>query len=188
MTGPKKMEPLKLSKISPAKSYLFKGDHTWADITIRSWDKAGSISVISDYGNYNAIWASTGCDDIRKFLIELDYAYFMKKAHGQLGMEVDWEETANYILKEICETRRNGDLEDEEAREFFDYIKSAEHNEGMFWRISESEPELHDFLSGIDHPTIKRKMPECEGFWEVIWKVAVETWKEELAQEKSVHT
>ncbi len=176
--------PLKLHRILPAKSYLFKGDHTWADITIRSWDKAGSISVISDYGNYNAIWHSTGYDDIRKFLIELDYAYFMKKSHPQLGMEVDWDETVKFILKEICETRRNGDLEAEEARNFFDYIKGADQNEGMFWRISESESELYDFLGRIDFPTIKRKIPECQGFWEVIWKVAVETWKEELTQEE----
>lgn len=39
----------------------------------------GSFMSITDWGNYNYLWDSTGCDDFRKFLLKLNTDYFGTK-------------------------------------------------------------------------------------------------------------
>lgn len=175
--------------IETAKVYRLRRSETpgesfaWADITIRSWKNGGSIDAQSDYGSYAYSWNATGCDDIREFLVRLDYGYFMGKAHPKHGYETDWDATADEIKKRILEARREG-MPADDAREAFDALESIDKDEGFFWQAREY-PALHDFLGRHEYPQVTRRIPQCNGFWTVIWAEITKIWRQEMAAERS---
>jgi hypothetical protein len=171
-----------------AKVYKLRGDEgsgwsTWAVIIIRSWKGGGSIDVQSDYGNYAYIWASIGERDIRSFLMNIGYDYFMSKAHPSRGYVTDWDKTAEEIKRLILEARREG-MDADKARQVFDDLASIDHDDGFFWNAREY-PALGRFLSDHDHPTMRARDAQCNGFWERIWPHACAAWKAELASERA---
>lgn len=154
----------------------------WADITIRSWKNGGSIDVQSDYGTYAYQWYATGCDDIRKFLVRLDYGYFMGKAHSSRGYETDWDGTAEDIRKEILKDRRKGDMTAEDARTCLDAVGTIEWGEALFYEMRDC-PELAKFYADCDYPKRTVRQGQCNGFWTIIWPEITMVWREEMLSE-----
>lgn len=157
----------------------------WADITIRSWKGGGAIDVQSDYGSYSSQWGSTGRDDIREFLVGLDYGYFMGKAHPSHGYETDWEGTGKEVKRLILEDRRSGGMSAAEARECFDGAEAVEWGASVYYEMRDY-PELARFYSESDYPTKTVKQGQCNGFWNIIWPEIVKVWKEEIAKPELV--
>ena len=152
----------------------------WADITIRSWKGGGAIDVQSDYGSYSCQWGATGRDDIREFLIGLDYGYFMGKAHPSRGYATDWDLTAEDVKRLILKDRRDGGISAEDARKCMDGANAIEWGEAAFYEMRDY-PELARFYSESDYPKRTVKQGQCNGFWTVIWPEIVRVWKEEIA-------
>lgn len=59
-----------------------------------------------------------------------------------------------------------------------------------------TEPDFRQFLIGLDHSSLMNKTkrqccmstpaepgPQCKGFWDTIWPIACEIWREELKAE-----
>ena len=172
-----------------AKVYKLKGEQgdkerfAWAVIIIRSWPGGGSIDAQTDYGNYAYIWSSIGKRDIREFLCNVDYGYFMGKAHHTRGYVTDWDKTAGEYRRLALEARRSGELGVAEAREIFDALDAIDRDEGFFWQAREY-PALYELIS--DHEGTKQTVrdAQCNGFWTVIWPRICEAWKEELAAQE----
>jgi len=169
--------------IETAKVYRLRGfkpeSFAWADIVIRSWKGGGSIDVQSDYGSYAYQWGSTGRDDIREFLVGLDYGYFMTKCHPSRGYETDWDGTAKEVRRLILEDRRIGGITADFARKCIDGVDAVEWGESLFYEMRD-HPELSTFYADGDYPRKTVRQGQCNGFWTVIWPEIVKVWREEL--------
>lgn len=117
-------ERIRIEKL-PSCTYKIRGekhDFGWADITIRQWDKGGSISVQSDFGSFNGFWNAIGERDFRAFLALLDYGYFMEKTlppvsfNIRAGYRFSFEQSKNALREQILLLRRDGDLGRRHAR------------------------------------------------------------------------
>lgn len=160
----------------------------WAVIAMRQWPRGGSIDIQSDFGNYAYSWNATGDGDFRAFLLDLHYDYFMGKVRQGFGHgEVfDPEGSLDEIKRDIIKARRTGDINKAAAREAWDDLSWVDATDetvfatqitayGSITRIYD------DDYSAI--PFMRKRDPQCAGFWEVIWPVACEIWREELAAE-----
>lgn len=161
--------------------------YCWADITIRSWMNGGAIDVQSDYGSYSYQWCSTGCDDIREFLVGLDYGYFMGKAHPSHGYVTDWDLTAKDVKRLILKDRRDGGLSAAEAREIMDAAEAIEWGEAVFYEMRDY-PKLAQFYTDSDYPKRTVKQGQCNGFWNIVWPEITRIWREEIAARKATST
>lgn len=161
--------------------------HTWADITIEEWQGGGSFKCISDYGNYSHIWGSIGERSLREFLCSLDKHYFLKKVTEYKYLEFDCEATLAGIRKDILKYRREGEIDKELARECFDEAQPGTDlsdcdNSTLFWERLYQSSILNGAYDGegTNVNTQERIKPQCQGFWDIVWPVACEIWREEL--------
>jgi hypothetical protein len=186
--APGRVPRLKVT-MDTAKVYKLRGDEgggwfTWAVIIIRSWKGGGSIDVQSDYGNYAYIWSSIGDADIREFLCNVGYDYFMSKAHHTRGYVTDWDKTADELKRMALESRRSGDLDADDAREIFDALEAIDRDEGFYWQARDY-PALSKFVSRQEWPKRVEREAQCNGFWERIWPTLRQAWTDELKAERS---
>ena len=171
-------------RIAQSTTYIFRKVSKydfWADVTIRSWKGGGSIAIEADHGTFINSWNATGTDDIRKFLIKLQYDYFMGKAAHDHGYVTDWEATAQEVKRDILQSRRDGDISQEKARECWDSWMAVDHDEGFYWQIREHS-ELYDFVSRGDFPTKVKRSSGPDGFWTYVWPEIVAVWTKELEE------
>ena len=67
-----------MNKEVTAKVYtLYTENGSWLGQVVLTID--GSFMSITDWGNYNYHWSSTGCDDFRQFILKLNTDYFGTK-------------------------------------------------------------------------------------------------------------
>ena len=166
-----------------------KPESTWADITIEEWEHGGSFKCVSDYGNYSYIWNSIGERNLREFLSGLSMDYFMGKATTHDFQEFDAQLTMESIRREILYERQHGGLTKDEARECWDEAQEGNdlaesERSDVFWARMEHSAILQYMYDGerCDVDTRERVKPQCKGFWDIIWPVACEIWRDELKQ------
>jgi hypothetical protein len=112
----------------------------WAIIFL---DFAGCFAALSDYGDWSYRWNSRGFaegEDLRTFLVTCDDDYLMSKL-GQGRKEYDGAGSFDAAKKAILSARRDGELEQEEAREEWDALHTfdelkAEYDFGMWYAQS----------------------------------------------------
>jgi hypothetical protein len=157
----------------------------WADITLESWKEGGSIKVISDYGDYTYMWNSIGSGSFKRFLCGLDYNYFMGKCRGHHGQQFSAKMTIQYIRSEIVTARRAHDLDKDTARASWNLLNDKDYMGGesefchfLCFEGSKLVDDLyHGDISSI--PYGSEPIPECVGFWDIIWPIACDIWKHE---------
>lgn len=154
----------------------------WANATIRSWPRGGSIDVQSDYGSYSYSWYSIGNGSFLSFLCGLDYDYFMTKARGGYR-EFDAEAAVKRIKGDVVDRRRHGGLEREKARDLFD---EADRYDAAFYVTAEGlggqfSDEMWRFLDG-DFPMVTRDNSQTRGFWDHLWPMLTDAWRKETAR------
>lgn len=169
----------------PSITYRIRGlgHFGWADITIREWEGGGSFDCQSDYGNYAYQWGAIGSRTFKQFLCSLDKDYFLKKTRPKDYLEFDASATCKAIRQDIIERRRNGYVTKEKARECWYDVQCLDdytiRESDFFYKLETTViGEVlysHDF-SAI--PTHKRYNPECDAFWEKVWPLITEYWKE----------
>jgi len=163
----------------------------WAEVTIREWNKGGSFSCQSDFGDFNYIWGSIGVQTLREFLCDLNKGYFMKKTRQGRYMEFDFDKTIEQIKTDILTVRRDEGITKQEALDSWEeveklYIESGESQDAFFYSISNMCPVLYELyndgrLNDEYHPSIRERYTSgCDGFWDNMWPHFVEYWKEEL--------
>lgn len=166
-----------------------KDRFSWATITIRQWVEGGSIDVQSDFGSYSYSWTSIGPRDFRAFLMGLDYGYFMEKAaRGSRGYRFSPERTIEGMKQFVIERRRGGDIDSATARAGWEAIEDLDvdivmETESWFVASVLDRSDLFELFGG-DYDSIplrSERCPQCAGFWNEIWPIACETWREELA-------
>ena len=159
----------------------------WAKVSIEEWNRGGSFQAITDFGNYDYIWASIGDRCLRKFLVGLDYGYFMTKAHPSHGMEFDAEASAKVIRAEIKEHVAEDPIRSQKCNEALDEIwDDLQHvDEQEFFHVIEDSDLFHWFYQGDYYSitTCHRRQPQCDGFWKNIWPCLCEVWRNELEVE-----
>ncbi len=160
---------------------------TWADITIEEWDEGGSFKCISDFGNFVYAWTSIGDRCLRKFLMGLNFDYFMRKTRGKFE-EFAFKETIKNMLNDVITMRREErSLTEETARQLWNQIKALEYtdNEDHFFMglgdfiLKELYDHDHQCIAIAEEPS-----GECKQFWDIIWPAACDIWGKELAEEE----
>lgn len=170
---------------------LKDGDTAWADITVESWKSGGSIKVISDFGDYSYMWNSIGSGTFKSFLCDLDFCYFMGKCRGNHGQEFSAKMTVENIRDEIVTARRVLDVDKDTARTHWKAIDDIDHmgeSEFSHFICFDGSKLVQDIYCGdlSSIPYGSEPIPECVGFWDVLWPIACETWKqEELTETKA---
>lgn len=128
-------------------------------------EETGCLAVLSDYGDYSYRWPAAGMPEglgLRRFLTECDPGYILRKLSPR--QVYDGEATLNAIHEDVCQTRRRGVLERDEAREEWDEALEVAHHECCFgnWlngtRLSDAS-EL--YRTQVD--------PQARAFMERVW-------------------
>lgn len=163
--------------------------HTWADITIEEWAGGGSIKVISDYGDYSYSWNAIGEGVFRDFLLSLDFGYFMEKTKGSSVYKFSPELTINQIKKDILKIRHIRDIDRDTARGCWNDIETydLETDSETLYHERIWQTYIPKYIYDSDYHAIPVETEinhQCTGFWEIIWPVACEIWREELKEPK----
>ncbi len=101
--------------------------------------------VVSDYGNFaHPFHFSSGT--LKQFLCTTNSDYLCRKfLTPKERYEVDWEATVKVIKKTILEQRRNKDISENDARNWFnsfDYIESEEEYKFEY----DAFPEWYEYI------------------------------------------
>ncbi len=86
-----------------AKSYTLRTENgRWLGQVVLTTD--GAFMAITDYGNFSYAWRSTGKEDFREFLNDINVEYFASKMYNGMsyvayGKKI--QEAANRFAKEI---------------------------------------------------------------------------------------
>lgn len=97
-------------------------DFEWAEIVVGS---NGFFAAVSDYGNYSFRWTHFGSGDFREWMLDLDAAYVRSKIMSCSDRKADiYDDQASLkaARRAICELRREGTIEKDEARAAWDEI------------------------------------------------------------------
>lgn len=152
----------------------------WADISIDAGERSGSISIISDFGNWSNSWGASG--EFKKFLTGIDMYY----AAGKFGCGryLDVDKTVKMYKRLLFQSRRQEDIDEDDARLIFNEIIELEKSvangqDDAFNCVIWNSFKLVSFLDDMPetctdvHPMFKR-------FWDEIWPFFVEKLKAEI--------
>jgi hypothetical protein len=94
-------------------------DQPWAEVLLAS---SGMFAAVSDYGNYAYPWRAHGERDFREFVAGL--AKDGNYAAGKFSRRSEYQgrETLAAVKRHICEGRRAGWCDADEAREMWDEL------------------------------------------------------------------
>lgn len=142
-------------------------------------DERGFFSVIGDYGEFGHLWHNFGDEDFRVFLSRLGRDYLM----GKLGerSELNRQKTVHELRREICQDRRHGLLDREQAREDWEAVAAFEIESDATYAAEALLDELNMEDAGelfvMDYP------PRLKGFMERTWPRLVAEMQKDLARE-----
>lgn len=161
-----------------------KDRYGWAIITID--ENGGLFNAQSDYDNYSYSWPNHGRKSFKHFILELvrDKSYFLGKVANDKYYYA--EETEKAWKEEVIRARKEGELNQEEARELWDEITGFDYyvsNEGIQHQCYESyivskyycEPYYSfDVIQGFS--------PMAHAFADIIMPILGEIIKQEIAE------
>lgn len=152
-------------KDAEAYSVRFEKNRGWAVLFLH--EETGMVSIQSDYGDWAYAWPNPGRGDctLREFLISCSEDYLAEKFMGRDERRLfDFERTVEAFKETILESRRELNLEKDQARGLFnDIVEMKEtESEDLFWeRLS---ADLHDFIDG-DYYGYAAHKPEPSYLW-----------------------
>lgn len=152
----------------------------WADFTIDEGEKAGRISISSDWGNWANYWGACG-ESFKKFLCSLDIYYFAGKV-GESNW-LDTEKTVKCWKKTILERRRENSIDENLARFAFDELKDADENysgSDFIYAVYNCDNLLKALE--YDKNTQTDVSPSFRNFWEKAWLPFIAYLKKEPNQ------
>ena len=165
-----------MSKLPVTRFYKIRGEHSeWARIWITD---DGCFSCLSDFGNYGYWWGSPGCE-FRQFLCRVDDYYLATKLSGG-EKEYDGEATAKRWMKQICELRRERNIDAEKARDEWWLIRNCSN--------LHSEFDLYEWYTATkldidDGGGVYRTPIQLQMFIKRLWPLFIAQLRAELAAE-----
>lgn len=139
----------------------------------------GILFVFSDYGSYSYWWGSTGIDDFRSFLLDVDDGYLLDKISP--GEEYDPTETAKSIKQAIIRRRREMSLNAADARTEWDLACSADFGSELGfadWGRDTNFADWYEYAS-------RRKSPQAVAFTERVWPLFCAALRAEMSAESA---
>lgn len=138
----------------------------------------GLVACNTDYGNYSYWWTSTGCADIREFLLKINTGYLLGKFAPK--QEYDGATTEKEIKAYICSERRVRGLTKEEAAEEWERVRGSVDTEVDFadWLHVTKLGDAWEFAQ-------YRTNPQATAFAERVWPRFCDALRKEMSAEKN---
>jgi len=138
----------------------------------------GMVAINSDYGTYGYWWSSTGRDDIREFLIQINSGYLLSKIAPE--REYYGDETEKSIREYILKRRREQEYTKEQAREEWDRLEDYDLSESFGFQNWTQATEIGDAweFGHYDSPR------QAVAFTERVWPVFCDMMRAEIRAEQ----
>lgn len=163
---------------SRARTYFIKDNRSWSwgRIFVHSGrSKSGMdwayVAIVSDFGTYGHLWNHMG-EPYQDFLSSVDFDYAMNKLTEGRYLAFDLDYAVKTLRQWTLETRREGAITAEDAREFFDLLADLEAegvaDEGLFaHRLSHGTSLYHScYLWDF---SFRRPTAASRHFWGEVW-------------------
>jgi hypothetical protein len=157
----------------------------WATISI---SKEGCLSIQSCFGDYCNTWSSFR-ESFKQFLISVDKFYLAKKIAYEKTQMIDFQKTFIQIKKDILKSRRNREINAEEAKEMLQLIaheirhgsccKSDEFERLIISRYADIVKKVYD-NDCFNVPVIRTFDSSLDMFLNLIWPEFVKILKNEI--------
>lgn len=160
--------------------YIVQKGHEWAYIYID--EEVGSFMCQSSYGTYAYIWRSIGTRTLKQFLAELNFDYFMGKAHP--GYQCfDAERSVENVKEAIIRCRRENDCDAATAREAWNELEYIETDNGIRFCDGLCRSDALMKILGGDYYEYARESADgnSRGFWRELWPVFLSQTREKIA-------
>jgi hypothetical protein len=166
-----------------AEVYELRNGFEWGHIAIiQTGPESVDVVINSDYGSYAYFWTHCGKDP-KKFLCKIDMHYAMNKFTNGKMYEPDPDKYSDQIKRTIINLRRDGDLNEQDARDAWDELLEIveEYHKGdiLFHKLVYSDWFEKVFKDYDGLPNAKRIKSEVSGFWEKIWIPFIDELKNE---------
>lgn len=156
--------------------YLIRAGIDGGSVALRFGKECVTVMAHTSYGTYGYFWSHTGPNP-KQFLCDVGMNYAMEKLSGYNLYEPDQDKYETEIKQLIIEARLDGRLEKHEAREVWDELLNAlitmGANDVFAWSIFDRKHCGKLFSDYESLPSGKRVRPQCQGFWDHIWKPLV---------------
>lgn len=153
---------------------------TWANFYIDEIGEGGTLSIVSDYGNWSYTWPATG-GTLKQFLPSLDIYYTAKKFGADKYFDID--RTLENAREFILISRRDNSLDKESARELYDEVSALARthpnsSNEFFYLTREDCPNLFKLFYENSLNLYFKIDPAFEEFWRLFWIPLMEYLKE----------
>jgi hypothetical protein len=145
-------------------------------------DNYGSLSILSDYGNYGYRWGSFGAiekDGFLRFLTGCDDSYILGKL-AQGRSEYQDEPTLAAVKRKIIEYRRDRTLSKEQAREEWDLLREEYENLYTEFDYSRWAMRYGNELFNPEEFAVYEKPQQAQAFVKNVWPRLIAAIKKDL--------
>ena len=155
----------------------------WAIITID--ENGGLFNAHTDYGDYNYSWPNHGRKSFKHFIIELvrDKSYFLGKVSDDKYYYA--ERTEEAWKEEVIRARKEGELNEEDARELWDEIVGFDYyvsSEGIQHQCYESDIVCKHYCEPwYQFDVVHGFSPQAHAFADIIMPILGEIIKKEIS-------
>lgn len=172
-----------------AEVYELRDGFAWGHIALVINGETVDVVINSDYGSYAYFWTACGKDP-KVFLCQVDMHYAMNKLTSGKMYEPDTDKYQSEIKELIIRRRRDGYLDQHQAREAWDGLLAIidEYGNGdvLFHELISSDWWGSVFFNDFDNlPSAERVKPQVSGFWEKIWIPFTQELKRELEEKQA---
>lgn len=149
----------------------------WADIAIDAAGETGRISIASDFGDWSNYWGSCGMP-FKDFLCMIDKWYAANKFGANTWF--DQEKTIAGLKEEVDRQLSNEEITPDMAEEIRDELEvlSDFNSKDAFAVQCFNTEHLHQ-LWDCGPDLITDIEPSFNHFWDKVWPVMIQTFKEE---------
>lgn len=158
-------------------------------VAIEFGESFAAVLAETTFGNFSYTWSHTGKDPVH-FLQGISFSYGMTKLrHGEYEI-FDRHAQELELKRRMFKLRKRRNITSERARELYDEIDYVcrTNSTNEFCSMVYSSSYILDALFESDPSALDPKLkvdPQCEQFWELIWKPLMDHLTEKLANQNS---
>lgn len=172
--------------------------HEWATIVLFGWQatgndgtprECGEILINSSFGQWANSWSHLGMP-FKRFLRKAERSYIATKFMGADAYKFDGQLTVLELRQRLLDWRKEGQLNKDDARKLWDYIKEREDElesspNDFVGVMQEAQSELVnsvDMRYFVEEPWEHLATSldiQFAGFWREVWPVFLEQLKAE---------